>query len=155
MMLAGNRNLEHSPTFLQHSLTDALTRISNPPPQSDPQYFKPIHHAFVIGGATLYTESLDFPPDSTSATFVDRVLLTRILEPAFERCDVFMPDFLPRIEPESSSEQSAEEQWVRTPHAELSDWVGFEVPEGVQEEKGVKYEFQMWVRRPQSAKAYI
>jgi dihydrofolate reductase len=26
------------------------------------------------------------------------------------------------------------------------DWLGFEVPEEVQEERGVKYEFQMWTR---------
>lgn len=53
-----------------------------------------------------------------------------------------MPDF-----PSSQGESEEDGQWDRAPHKELSAWVGFEVPEGVQEEKGVKYEFQMWVRR--------
>lgn len=36
--------------------------------------------------------------------------------------------------------------WRRASHEDLREWVGFEVPEGIQEEKGVQYEFQMWVR---------
>ena len=32
------------------------------------------------------------------------------------------------------------------PGEELSRWAQFDVPAGVQEEKGVQYEFQMWVR---------
>ncbi|EIM80372.1 uncharacterized protein STEHIDRAFT_87351 [Stereum hirsutum FP-91666 SS1] len=136
-----------SPTFLHLNLADALARISNPPPSPAPESFKPIHHAFIIGGATLHNESLALPPDPTTAAFVDRVLLTRILEPAFEDCNVFMPDFL--TSQGESGARAAEEgvQWNRAPHEELSEWVGFEVPKGVQEEKGVKYEFQMWVRR--------
>jgi len=51
---------------------------------------------------------------------------------------VFMPDFL--------SQGADAKEWKRSKHEELSDWVGFEVPEGTQEENGVKYEFQMWVR---------
>ncbi|KAJ8083975.1 hypothetical protein PM082_002742 [Marasmius tenuissimus] len=92
-----------------------------------------IYRAFVIGGATVYAKSLKSPP-SSSIAFVDRVLLTRILSPSFDECDVFMPDF------QSSSD------WKRVPHNSLCEWVGFEVPEGVQEEKGVQYEFQLWTR---------
>lgn len=47
-----------------------------------------------------------------------------------------MPDFL-----------SDETQWERASHADLQAWVGFDVAEGVQEENGVEYEFQMWVRK--------
>ena len=89
-----------------------------------------VHRQFVIGGASLYAETLALPPTST---FVDRVLLTRILSPAFEDCDVYMPDFI-------------SEKWRRASHEELAEWTGVDVPEGAQEENGVKYEFQMWIR---------
>ena len=80
----------------------------------------------------MYAESLALPISSTEPT-VDRVLLTRILSPEFNECNVLMPDFLTS-------------HWKRSTHAELEEWVGFEVSEGEQEENGVKYEFQMWVR---------
>ena len=82
---------------------------------------------FVIGGAHIYAAAL---PQA------ERVLLTRILEPAFEGCDVFMPDFI-----------GDGKEWTRAPHDALNDWVGFEVPSGVREERGVKYEFEMWIRK--------
>lgn len=85
------------------------------------------NRVFVIGGARLYAAAL---PQA------ERVLLTRILEPAFEECDVFMPDFI-----------GDGREWTRAPHDALSDWVGFEVPSGVREERGVKYEFEMWIRK--------
>ncbi|KAF8898768.1 dihydrofolate reductase [Infundibulicybe gibba] len=75
-----------------------------------------MHRKFIIGGASIYTESLAFPSSSLIA-FVDRVLLTRIISPAFEDCD-----------------------------EDLNAWVGLEVPEGPQTENGVDYEFQMWTR---------
>jgi dihydrofolate reductase len=37
-------------------------------------------------------------------------------------------------------------EWKRVSHKTLEEWVGFEVPEGEQEENGIKYEFQMWIR---------
>ena len=85
------------------------------------------NRVFVIGGARLYAEAL---PQA------ERVLLTRILEPAFEECDVFMPDFI-----------GDGREWTRATHDALNDWVGFEVPSGVREERGVKYEFEMWIRK--------
>lgn len=94
----------------------------------------------MIGGATLYTESL--AQSSELSAFVDRVLLTRIISPAFE-CDVFMPDITGE-----SAEESNVSGWKKASHAELVEWVGFEVPGGVQEENGVQYEFQMWTREP-------
>jgi dihydrofolate reductase len=93
---------------------------------------KSVDRHFIIGGASLYRETLALP--TSAAAHVNRVLLTRILSPAFDECDVFMPDFL------------AEDKWKRASHAELESWVGFEVAAGVQEENGVQYEFQMWIR---------
>ncbi|KAF6766057.1 dihydrofolate reductase [Ephemerocybe angulata] len=99
---------------------------------------KSIHRGFIIGGAHLYRETLKLAaPSSSSAAsqpYVDRVLLTRVISPDFD-CDVFMPEI---------SEASG--KWVQASHAELQEWVGVPVAEGVQEEKGVQYEFQMWTR---------
>jgi dihydrofolate reductase len=95
-----------------------------------------IDRVFIIGGATLYKETLELP---SSLTTVDRILLTRILSPPFEECDVFLPDF-------QNIDNGNSKRWSRSPHAELQTWVGFDVPEGVQEERGVQYEFQMWTR---------
>lgn len=39
-----------------------------------------------------------------------------------------------------------EANWRRCTSSELKAWAGFEIPEGIQEEKGVFYEFQMWER---------
>lgn len=72
---------------------------------------------------------------------MDRILLTRVLSPDFE-CDVFLDNFL--------REKKDGGEWRRTSHDALKEWVGFEVPEGEQEENGVKYEFQMWVRGEES-----
>ncbi|KAH6917405.1 dihydrofolate reductase [Coprinopsis sp. MPI-PUGE-AT-0042] len=98
-----------------------------------PDVSSSINRVFVIGGATLYHETLALPV-SDATPYVDRILITRILEPEFE-CDVFMPEF-----------NQDEKSWTQSSHAELQAWVGIDVPEGVQEEKGVKYEFQMWMR---------
>lgn len=72
------------------------------------------------------------------SSLVDRVLLTRILSPDF-KCDVFMPDFT------LEKRENGKPKWNRAPHESLQEWVGFEVPKGVQNENGVEYEFQMWV----------
>ncbi|KAH9944346.1 dihydrofolate reductase [Epithele typhae] len=118
---------------LHTSLEDALGRLSAAETQ-DAQ----VHRAFVIGGASLYRDTLALALSAKS--FVDRVLLTRILAPAFEGCDVFMPDFV-------TTSECAEQPWHQASHEELQEWVGFEVAAGVQEENGVQYEFQMWVRQ--------
>lgn len=82
------------------------------------------HRAFLIGGAQLYNQSF--------ASHVDRVLLTRVLESL--PCDVFLSDF------------AKEGKWRLAPHSELREWVGWEVPEGEIEEKGLKYRYEMWVK---------
>ena len=53
-----------------------------------------------------------------------------------------MPDFLPGND-ETATEKG---KWKKTSHNELEEWIGFQVPKGMQEEKGVQYEFEMWVR---------
>jgi len=120
-------NSSKAPKQLASSLTDAITHLSTHPS---------IHHNFIIGGSSIYKSALALTPSDT--IYVDRVLLTRILEPEFGECDTFMPDFI--------AKEEEGRRWERKEHAELSTWVGFDVPEGVQEENGVKYEFQMWVR---------
>ncbi|PSS37649.1 hypothetical protein PHLCEN_2v473 [Hermanssonia centrifuga] len=98
-----------------------------------------LYRSFIIGGASLYQETLSLPP--SSIVFVDRILITRIISPAFDDCDVFMPNFL-----DEANATDGHSAWTRASHAELANWVGFDVPEGIQEEKGVQYEFQMWIR---------
>ena len=115
-----------APAILEHDLKSALSQVENLTSASSSS---PIHKAFIIGGASIYSEALGL------TEVVDHILLTRIISPDFEECDVFMPDFL-----------SGKAGWKRAPHAALEEWVGFEVAEGAQEEDGVKYEFQMWVR---------
>ncbi|KAI0032016.1 dihydrofolate reductase-like domain-containing protein [Vararia minispora EC-137] len=98
----------------------------------------PIHRHFVIGGASLYSEA--FALSATDGSYVDRVLLTRVLAPAFEDCDTFVSELAQMTEDAAGS-------WVRKSHLDLCSWVGFDVPEGPQEEKGVRYEFQMWEKQ--------
>jgi dihydrofolate reductase len=90
-----------------------------------------IHRLFIIGGSSLYQEGI-----GTEGRLVDRILLTRIESPSFEECDTFMPDFL----------KDENGGWKLASDDELDEWVGFSVPRGLQEEKGVQYRFQMWAR---------
>ncbi|RYP64011.1 hypothetical protein DL771_008982 [Monosporascus sp. 5C6A] len=85
--------------------------------------------AFVIGGAQIYGAALRLRE-------ARRVLLTRVMND-FE-CDTFFPLEL--------SESQAGSAWVQRSKAELDAWTGETVPEGIQEENGTKYEFQMWER---------
>jgi dihydrofolate reductase len=134
------------------SLEDALNRFKSP------GLSKPVHRGFVIGGAQLYSETLKLsrtsPASSSSASttplteesetvksgleaHVDRILLTRVFSPTFE-CDVFMPEF---------EVEDGEKGWKQSSHGELEAWTGVEVAEGVQEENGCRYEFQMFARK--------
>ncbi|KAI0756945.1 dihydrofolate reductase [Daedaleopsis nitida] len=128
-----------APVYLRPSLDVANQLLDSPDVQA---YDTSIHRTFIIGGASLYRDTLAIPPDSSS--FVDRVLLTRILSPEFEDCDVFMPRFLDaEVDKEGYNDTRP---WRLASHDELQEWVGFEVPARVQEENGIQYEFQMWVR---------
>jgi len=42
----------------------------------------------------------------------------------------------------------AEDKWKQESHQMLVEWVGFDVPAGVQkQEDGTEYEFQLWTRQ--------
>jgi dihydrofolate reductase len=101
----------------------------------------------MIGGAQLYTETLTLSDPSFNA---DRILLTRVKDPSFNECDAFFPEFRSIEDREVSSAngevKSEPGKWIRSSHKALEDFVGFEVAEGDQIEKGVTYEFQMWTR---------
>jgi dihydrofolate reductase len=120
--------LQNSTVVLKDSLKSALAHLE----ESDMN----IHRAFIIGGAALYNETLALPFSSSSEPGLDRILLTRIISPEFKECDTFFQDIC----------KEKSEEWTRSTHDTLQDWVGFEVSEGEQEEKGLKYEFQMWER---------
>lgn len=124
------------------SLADALDRLAQMNAEESSQEGQEGHggggvaRVFVIGGAQLYAAALGLP-------HTRRVLLTRI-EREFE-CDVFFPLQLATAG-EGSAEGGGEGQgrWVRRSKDELDSWVGEEVPGGVQEENGTRYEFEMW-----------
>jgi len=118
---------------VHRSLASAMEQLQN---QTDPT----VNRTFIIGGAQLYSTSLQLPKTSPVA-FVDRILLTRIIAPPFQHCDVFMPDFLG--EWVGSKDCNG---WKQATPEGMNEWVGFEVPEGVQEENGVQYEYELWVR---------
>lgn len=84
---------------------------------------------FVIGGAQIYKEALQNEQ-------ARRILLTRVMTD-FE-CDTIFPIQL--------GEGGKAEGWERKSKEELDRWVGETVPEGVQEEEGTKYIFEMWER---------
>lgn len=89
----------------------------------------PNSRAFVIGGAQIYREALQ-------KAETKRILLTRVLSD-FE-CDTFFPVQL--------NEDGMSEGWERKSKQELDEWVGEMVAEGVQEENGTQYVFEMWER---------
>ena len=95
----------------------------------------------------LPNSNADDPSTGNTSTrqkpLADRILLTRILSPAFEDCDVRMPEF----------RDEKGEEWTKASREDLVKWVGQDVPECPQEENKmkpgeiVKYEFEMWTRR--------
>ncbi|KAI0851757.1 dihydrofolate reductase-like domain-containing protein [Daldinia vernicosa] len=93
-----------------------------------------IGRAFVIGGAQIYGAALGLKE-------ARRVLLTRVLSPDFE-CDTFFPLGL-QEEDKAGGQWNG---WVKRSKEELDAWTGETVPEGVQEENGTRYEFEMWER---------
>jgi len=94
-----------------------------------------IHRAYIIGGASIFKTAIE---DAYGYAYIDRILLTRILSPAFDECDVFIPEFRKQLA------EDYELLWERASHEDLEAWVEFEVPRGVQKENGVEYEFQLW-----------
>ncbi|KAL2064109.1 hypothetical protein VTL71DRAFT_4603 [Oculimacula yallundae] len=84
---------------------------------------------FVIGGAQIYKASLEIKDTK-------RILLTRVLG-EFD-CDTFFPIKL--------GEDGKASGWERRSKEELDKWTGEAVPEGIQEENGTQYVFEMWER---------
>jgi dihydrofolate reductase len=136
-MLPRRPSTAEGSTSKHASVVEALSSLPDryDRPSSSPTSDR-ANRIFLIGGSQIYTQCLDQPP--TSHPLVDRILLTRILSPAYDECDVFLPDF--------SAQDGEGKQWRRTGHKELVDWVGWDVPEGVVQEKGVEYRYEMWVR---------
>ena len=87
-----------------------------------------IGKVFVIGGGEIYGAALKLKETR-------RILVTRVLS-EFE-CDTFFPLVLGG---------EGGEEWKRSGKEGMDEWVGEEVPGGVQEEGGTEYEFQMWER---------
>ncbi|RWA12138.1 hypothetical protein EKO27_g2962 [Xylaria grammica] len=90
---------------------------------------------FVIGGAQIYAAALQLKQSR-------RVLLTRVIND-FE-CDTFFPLHLSEVS--SETEGGSTGRWIRRSPADLDQWTGEMVPEGIQEENQTQYEFQMWER---------
>ena len=86
-----------------------------------------IGRVFVIGGAQIYTAALQLKE-------AKRILLTKI-DTDFE-CDAF---FSLRL-----FESQGDSKWTKCSKENMDAWTGETVPEGVQEENGTQYEFQMW-----------
>jgi len=101
------------------SLTVALTTLA---------LRKDVGKVFVIGGAEIYKAALE-------DMHTKRILLTRVLTD-FE-CDTVFPVML--------SEEGVG-KWKKSSKKELDQWVGEEVPNGIQDENGVKYVFEMYER---------
>lgn len=81
---------------------------------------------FVIGGAEVYAQALKMPE-------CERVLRTRI-EKEFE-CDVFFSERL-----------DGSNGWRKSGKREFDDWVGETVPEWLQRQGDVEWEYEMWER---------
>lgn len=91
---------------------------------------------FVIGGAQIYAAALRLKE-------ARRVLLTRIMTD-FE-CDTVFPL---ELSGDGAPGDGADgtDLWVKKSKEELDRWTGETVPEGIQEENQIQYEFQMWER---------
>ncbi|KAF7865914.1 hypothetical protein EAF04_006078 [Stromatinia cepivora] len=117
------------------SLTDALEKLgSRAQSNTNNDNEKEIDRVFIIGGGQIYKASLELKE-------AKRILLTRILED-FE-CDTYFPVEL--------KEDGTGQGWRRTDTQTLREWTGEgEEVEGIKEEGGVKYIFEMWERVEES-----
>lgn len=101
------------------SITAALTDLAKS---------KDVGKVFVIGGSEIYKAAL-------AEDQAKRILLTRVLTD-FE-CDTVFPVVLT---------EDGKEEWKKKSKQELDQWVGEQVPDGVQEENGILYVFEMYER---------
>ncbi|OCB86085.1 hypothetical protein A7U60_g6672 [Sanghuangporus baumii] len=137
--LNGNKSEHSGNVTLKSSFEEAVSSVTS---QSDSM--TSLNRIFIIGGASVYKRALDLvasPDNSSQSTAADRILMTRICSPVFEDCDVFFPEF------REMKATDGTPLWTQASHEELEAWVGGEVPQGKQQEKGIEYEFQMWTRK--------
>lgn len=129
---------------------DLLTSLSTPQ----------IYRSFLIGGAQLYKEAME--RERSQSWTLDKLMITRIHSPSFEECDVFLPEFRTAEQikqdkefgeiPESQSaienlKPLPENRWCKASNQEFDQFMGEPVPHGIEEEKDVRYTFQLWNRR--------
>ena len=88
-----------------------------------------VGRVFVVGGAQIYAAALEMKE-------ARRILLTKVLSD-FD-CDTQFSLAL-------NGEQTAD-GWVKKSKEDLDVWAGETVPEGIQVENDVSYEFQLWER---------
>lgn len=92
---------------------------------------------------------------------LDKLMITRIHSPSFEECDVFLPEFRTSdqikkderfggIEDEESAigklKPLPNQDWSIASDQQFDQFIGEEVPHGIEEEKDVRYTFQLWNR---------
>lgn len=119
MLVCGVLSFSGSEVVRASSLQEAVNHLRA---QSD------LHHAFIIGGAKLYSAALEHPSTQT-------LLMTRVLQPDYE-CDTFFPSL------------EASKEWEQASYADLLQWVGLDKSDVAEEteEKGATWVPQMWTR---------
>jgi dihydrofolate reductase len=115
-------NVEMEPVKAS-SLEQAIAYLQQKPKGS-------LGRVFVIGGGQIYAAALEMKE-------ARRLLLTKVMSD-FE-CDTF---FSLKLNDEGETSPG----WVKRSKDELDSWTGELVPEGVQVENDISYEFQMWER---------
>ena len=142
------------------SVEQALAHLAAPQTQ--------IGRIFVLGGAQLYTDMLNL--DSDVAT-VDKLLVTRILSPAYE-CDAYFPEFRTGSQYRSEVERAKrvvgsredgaeqppnllkEQNWTQASADSLRRYLGSACPAAlidsqdmVTNEGETWYEYQLWEKK--------
>lgn len=169
--------------YLVSSLPSALSLLQSFPSafaETSSEPSKPLlARTFLIGGAQLYAQALQSltKPQGGEEAVLDRMLITRLLAPEHNECDVFLPEYrtasqipedaalLPSTSASGSGgsgkaggeeqEPLSEAQWHKESHEALQDFLGPEkVQAGVVTEgegdKETKYEFQLWSLKQKS-----
>lgn len=169
--------------YLVSSLPSALSLLQSFPSafaESSNEPSKPLlARTFLIGGAQLYSQALKSLTKAQEGeqgkngeeAILDRMLITRLLAPEHDECDVFLPEYrtVSQIQKDAAllpsatkpnagtggdrkgeeQEPLSEAQWHKESHESLQDFLGPEkVQAGVVTEgegdKETKYEFQLW-----------
>ncbi|KAJ2159530.1 dihydrofolate reductase [Coemansia sp. RSA 552] len=108
-------------TITQPSIRHALEHIDSVNAIGD----MCINRIFIVGGGAIYAEAL-----KASDCHI-QVLLTKVEFADADKCDVFFPE----LDTEAFPRQS---------HERLEQVAGITVPRGIQTEKGISYEFQLY-----------